>query len=138
MKLQTNTRLALYSVLEFAARPDEHVPAAEVAAKYGESLHHLAKVLSELARAGIVDSVRGVGGGYRFAANPRRLTLLDVIRLFEHPGEAAPAAAQATPPVDLALGQVLAEIDQIAQATFGSITVATMLGMVERAARQAP
>ena len=86
MKLQKNTELALYSVLEFAARPDEHVPAAEVAAKYGESLHHLAKVLSELARAGIVDSVRGVGGGYRFAANPRRLTLLDVIRLFEDLG----------------------------------------------------
>ena len=138
MKLQKNTRLALYSVLEFAARPDEHVPAAEVAAKYGESLHHLAKVLSELARAGIVDSVRGVGGGYRFAANPRRLTLLDVIRLFENLGAAAPAVAPDASPVDLALGQVLAEIDQIAQATFGSITVATMLGMVERAAKRAP
>ena len=138
MKLQKNTRLALYSVLEFAARPGEHVPAAEVASKYGESLHHLAKVLSELARAGIVDSVRGVGGGYRFAANPRRLTLLDVIRLFEDPGAAAPAASDADTPVDLALGQVLAEIDQIAQATFGSITVATMLGMVERAAKRAP
>jgi hypothetical protein len=40
--------------------------------------------------------------------------------------------------VDRALGQVLAEIDQIAQATFGSITVATMLGMVDRAATPAP
>jgi Rrf2 family protein len=140
MKLQKNTELALYSVLEFAARPGEHVPAAEVAAKYGESLHHLAKVLSELARAGIVDSVRGVGGGYRFAANPRRLTLLDVIRLFEDLGAAATATAEgeATTPVDRALGQVLAEIDQIAQATFGSITVATMLGMVERAATRSP
>lgn len=138
MKLQKNTRLALYSVLEFAARPDEQVPAAEVAAKYGESLHHLAKVLSELARAGIVDSVRGVGGGYRFAANPRRLTLLDVIRLFEDLDAAPPAASETPTPVDMALGQVLAEIDQIAQATFGSITVATMLGMVERVAKRRP
>jgi len=138
MKLQKNTELALYSVLEFAARPGENVPAAEVAVKYGESLHHLAKVLSELARAGIVDSVRGVGGGYRFAANPRRLTLLDVIRLFEDLGSTAPAASQSATPVDRALGQVLSEIDQIAQATLGSITVATMLGMVERAGRRAP
>ena len=30
MKLQKNTQLALYSVLEFAARPAEHVPAGEV------------------------------------------------------------------------------------------------------------
>lgn len=131
MRLQKNTRLALYSVLEFAARPGELVPAAEVAERYGESAHHLAKVLSELARAGIVESVRGVGGGYRFAGNARRLTLLDVIRLFEEPG-ADGAAVPARTPVDRALGEVLAEIDQTAVATFGSITVATMLKMVGR------
>ena len=133
MKLQKNTELALYSVLEFAARPGEHVPAAEVAARYGESVHHLAKVLSELARAGIVESVRGVGGGYRFVANPRRLTLLDVILLFETLDDEASAAAAGATPVDRALGQVLSEIDQTARATFGSITVATLLKMVERA-----
>ncbi|HMO48955.1 MAG TPA: Rrf2 family transcriptional regulator [Rubrivivax sp.] len=135
MKLQKNTRLALYSVLEFAARPDEHVPASEVADKYGESTHHLAKVLSELARAGIVESVRGVGGGYRFIANPRRLTLLDLILLFEELGDTpAPPLAGA---VDRALGAVLSEIDEIARATFGSITVATMLKMIDKAGRDA-
>ena len=105
MKLQKNTRLALYSVLEFAARPGALVPAAEVADKYGESAHHLAKVLSELARAGIVESVRGVGGGYRFIANPRRLTLLDLILLFEKLGDAPPAASASA--LDRALGAVL-------------------------------
>jgi Rrf2 family protein len=138
MKLQKNTRLALYSVLEFAARPGQHVPAAEVATRYGESVHHLAKVLSELARAGIVESVRGVGGGYRFVANPRRLTLLDVILLFEGLDDEAAAAAAGTTPVDRALGQVLSEIDQTARATFGSITVATLLKMVERAGPALP
>ena len=131
MKLQKNSRLALYSVLEFAARPAEHVPAAEVARTYGESPHHLAKVLSELTRAGIVESVRGAGGGYRFIANPRRLTLLDVIRLFENLGDEPPAVAG--PPAERALGKVLAEIDQLALATFGSITIATMLRMMQRA-----
>ena len=132
MRLQKNTRLALCSVLEFAGRAGEHVAAAEVAAKYGESPHHLAKVLSELARAGLVESVRGVGGGYRFVANAKRLTLLDVIRLFEPLGESTEAPGMDAPPVDRALAQVLEEIDQTALATFGSITVATMLKMVER------
>lgn len=134
MRLQKNTRLALYSVLELAARPEQYVPVVEVAEKYGESAHHLAKVMSELARAGIVDSVRGVGGGYRFVANARRLTLLDVIRQFEDLGPAAAGLAEGGTPVDKALSGVLTEIDQIAQATFGSITIATMLKMVERAA----
>jgi Rrf2 family protein len=131
MKLQINTTLALYSVLEFAAAPERHIPAAEIADKYGVSPHHLAKVLAELARAGIVESVRGVGGGYRFMANVRRLTLMDVIQLFEDgtPGNHHDAAGT---PVDQALETVLAEIDQIARATFSSITIATMLQLVAR------
>ncbi|MCW5635752.1 MAG: Rrf2 family transcriptional regulator [Rubrivivax sp.] len=131
MKLQKNTLLALYSVLEFAGRPGEHVSAGEVAAQHGESAHHLAKVLSELVRAGIIESVRGVGGGYRFTANPRRLTMLDVIQLFERPGGERPGSGHA---VERVLGQVLDEIDQTAVATFGSITIATLLQMVQRAA----
>ena len=94
MRLQKNTSLALYSVIEFAADPARHVSAAEIAGKYGVSAHHLAKVLSDLARAGIVASVRGAGGGYRFTGNARRLTLLDVVRLFE---DFEPAAARREP-----------------------------------------
>jgi Rrf2 family protein len=137
MKLQKNTRLALYSVLEFAIDPTRHVSAAGIATKYGVSPHHLAKVLSELARAGVVESVRGVGGGYRFAGNARRLTLMDVIRLFEElgggdgdrrePGEATP--------VGQALASVLSEIDEIAKATMSSITIATMLRLLKRQQR---
>ncbi len=131
MKLQKNTLLALYSVLEFAADPSRHVAASVIADKYGVSQHHLAKVLSELARAGIVESVRGVGGGYRFSGNVRRLTLMDVITLFEEPLQSASPGADATP-VDRALGAVLTEIDQIAAATFKSITLATMLRLAHK------
>src|SRR4051812_37016715 len=129
MRLQINTTLALYSVLEFAADPQRHIPAAQIATKYGVSPHHLAKVLAGLARAGVVESVRGVGGGYRFAANARRLTLMDVIQLFEDISS-APAPQADDTPVDRAIGVVLSEIDQISRATFSSITIATMLRMV--------
>ena len=134
MRLQKNTALALYSVLESAGDPTRHIAAAEIAAKYGVSSHHLAKVLAELARSGIVESVRGAGGGYRFTGNARRLTLMDIIQMFE---DFAPPAAQrggldALTPVDLALGTVLSEIDETAKATFSSITLATMLRLIER------
>ncbi len=134
MRLQKNTSLALYSVLEFAIDPTRHIPAAEIAGKYGVSPHHLAKVLSELARSGIVESVRGVGGGYRFAGNARRITLMDVIQLFED--LTPPAGERREPigetPVGMALGAVLSEIDEIAKATLSSITLATMLRLIER------
>ena len=136
MKLQVNTTLALYSVMEFAADPERHIPAAEIASKYDVSAHHLAKVLAELARAGIVESVRGVGGGYRFSANARRLTLMDVIRLFENfappDSHRLDADPQASTRVDRALDAVLSEIDEVIKATFSSITLATMLQLVAR------
>jgi Rrf2 family protein len=136
MRLQVNTTLALYSVLEFAADPERHIPAAQIAAKYGVSPHHLAKVLAELARAGIVESVRGVGGGYRFSSNARRMTLMDVIQLFEDfdpPGShRLDTDAGAGTPVDRALDAVLSEIDEVIKATFSSITLATMLQLVAK------
>jgi Rrf2 family protein len=130
MKLQRNSLLALYSLSEFAADPTRHISAAEIAQKYDVSPHHLAKVLAELARAGIVQSVRGVGGGYRFAANARRLTLLDVIARFEDVGSGTTERNGRTP-ADRALTTVLTEIDEMAKATLRSITLATLLRLAQ-------
>lgn len=139
MKLQKGTSLALYSVLEFAANPGRQLSAAEIAEKYGASTHHLAKVLRELGRAGLVESARGVGGGYRFSGNARRLTLMDVIDLFEdistRTGESDEFDASSE--VGRALGAVMSEVDEIARATFRSITVDTMLKLIQRQRRAA-
>ncbi len=129
MKLQMSTRLALCSVLEFVAHPERQVSAGEIAQKYGVSTHHLSKVLRELARAGIVESARGVGGGYRFAGNSKRLTLMDVIGLFEDIGGGA--RPDGSTDVERALATGLSEIDENARATFGSITLDTMLKLIE-------
>ena len=129
MRLQKNTLLALLSVLEFARDSSRHVSAADIAQAYGVSAHHLAKVLGVLARAGVVESVRGAGGGYRFAGNERRLTLMDVVSLFEKVD--SPPVAQT--PVGRALASVLAEIDENAKATLGSITLATMHRLIASA-----
>lgn len=40
---------------------------------------YLCKVLRALSRAGLVCATRGLHGGYRLEADPRRLTVLDVI-----------------------------------------------------------
>jgi len=145
VKLQKNTLCALYSVLEFAVHPGRQVSAAEVAAKYRISPHHLAKVLRALGRARLVQAARGVGGGYRFAGNPKRVTLMDVIQLFEDVGSPGRGPARGTRrtedsvpaahEVDEALGMVVNEIDEIARATFRSITLDTMLKLIRRRRR---
>ncbi len=137
MKLQQNTLLALYSALEFAAEPARLRSVAEIAEKYGASPHHLAKVLRKLGRAGLLHAARGAGGGYRFAGNAKRVTLMDVIELFEDVGAQAPRARRRRAE-EKALEAVLAEIDETARATFRSITLQTMLRLTARLSRRPP
>jgi Rrf2 family protein len=133
MKLQISTRLAIFAVLELTAREDRQLSVAEIGEKFGVSSHHLAKVMHVMGRAGLVRSIRGAGGGYQFAGNARRTTLLDVALLFED----LSSVEQGTGTVDAmpegqTLSEVLNEIDDIARATLGSITIATMRKLIDR------
>jgi Rrf2 family transcriptional regulator, nitric oxide-sensitive transcriptional repressor len=134
MKLQKSSLLALYSVLEFAADPGRQITAAEIAGKYGVSTHHLSKVLRDLGRAGLLESVRGVGGGYRFSGNTKRITLMDVIELFEEISGRPAKGGAGHNGIPGALASVLAEIDETAKSTFRSITLDTMLMLASRMA----
>lgn len=140
MRLQIATRIALYAVLDLAADPGAQLSSGEIADRFGISVNHLSKVLSVLGRAGLVESLRGAGGGYRFRGNPKRVTLLDVIQLFEDVGPSArrDADAGASTAEGRALRRVLDEIDDIASATLGSVTLATMLKLVRDTARPEP
>lgn len=133
MRLQVSTRLAIFAVLELTAREGRQLSVAEIGDKYGVSSHHLAKVMHVMGRAGLVRSVRGAGGGYQFVGNARRTTLLDVAQLFEDLSAVEQSAAAGDAErEEQTLNDVLGEIDDVARATLGSITIATMRKLVDR------
>ena len=128
MKIQKSTTFALFAVLELARDPAAQLATGEIADSYGISVHHLAKVMRRLVRAGLIQSVRGVGGGYRFSGNVRRVTLWDVMELFEPDAQGVEddEAAIGTP-ISQALDNVRAEIDDLTRATMQSITLKSLL-----------
>jgi Rrf2 family protein len=133
MRLQISTQLAIFAILELATREGHQLSVAEIGEKYGVSSHHLAKVMHVMGRAGFVRSVRGAGGGYQFAGNARRMTLLDVVQLFGDLSSVEPQTSLADATAEgQALRRVLSEIDDITQATLGSVTIATMCKLVSR------
>lgn len=139
MKLHKATRCALFAVLELASDPERQSSATDIAGKYGVSANHLAKVLRDLGRAGIVESVRGAGGGYRFSCNAKRTTLFDVIQLFEEiradcvvnpePGDGTE--------IGKALCMIIQEIDDITRATLRSVTIDTLLKTIRKQRQRA-
>ncbi len=56
---------------------------AEIAESREISHHLIAKVLTMLSRAGLVEGTRGPTGGYRLARPAAEITLLDVVSVFE-------------------------------------------------------
>ncbi len=134
MRLQKATRCALFAVLELAQDPARQVSAADIAKKYGISAHHLAKVLRGLARAGLVESMRGAGGGYQFSGNAKRITLYEVISMFEDIGNQTRGRPEAgdDSAIGGALGLVLNEIDETVLSTLKSITLTTLLRLMRR------
>lgn len=132
MRLNQATRLALWSIVELASRPGEQVPVNEIAEIYGISQHHLAKVLRTPSRAGIVASTRGPGGGCEFTGNANRITLYDIIQLFEGDPAAKEPEQDLPTPVSAEVAHVLAEIDRITNATLKSVTLQTIIKNAQR------
>ncbi len=80
------TQYALYALTYLGQQePGRYVMARTIAEHEDVPANYLAKVLQALARAGVVDSVRGPSGGFRLARALDEITLFEIRALFEGP-----------------------------------------------------
>ncbi len=81
MKLSTKGRYAVMAMADLAVRQsDRPVPLAAIAASQNISQEYLEQLFARLRRAGLVESVRGPGGGYRLSHDPEETFIIDIIR----------------------------------------------------------
>ena len=83
MRLTVFSDYSLRVLMYLALDRKPRVTILEIAAAYGISENHLMKVVHQLARAGVVESVRGKGGGIRLARAPEDIRLGEVVRVSE-------------------------------------------------------
>ena len=80
MRLTTKGRYAVTAMLDLALRYNQGaVTLAEIARRQGISLSYLEQLFARLRRNGLVDSVRGPGGGYNLARDPEKIDIADII-----------------------------------------------------------
>jgi Rrf2 family nitric oxide-sensitive transcriptional repressor len=70
---------ALRAVVALGLQPDRYLTTREIAERTKVPSFYLAKVLQTLARAGLIASHRGPGGGFGLGRPPGQVTLLDVV-----------------------------------------------------------
>lgn len=89
MLVSTKGRYALRVMLELAQRPaGSYTPLPVIAEKQSVSEKYLESIVVLLSRAGLVDGVRGKGGGYRLTRTPAQYSVGEILRLTE--GSLAP------------------------------------------------
>lgn len=97
------------------------MPILEVAEARGIPLHFLEQLFAGLRRAGILQSQRGVKGGYSFRRAPAEVTILEVVETVD--GRITPSAGGGGDPSD-ALDGVWAEARAALADLLGGITIA--------------
>jgi Rrf2 family iron-sulfur cluster assembly transcriptional regulator len=104
MKLSTKGRYAMVALADIAMQPDGAlVNLGEIAKRQDLSLPYLEQLFVKLRRVGLVDSVRGPGGGYRLGRPASEIRVAEILGAVDetvsalHKGAAAHGGNSGTP-----------------------------------------
>lgn len=86
INVSDRSRVAVQALAELAARSGTGpVPILEVAECRGVPPHQVEQVFAALRRAGLLQSQRGVKGGYTLRRDPADISVLDVVEAIDGP-----------------------------------------------------
>ncbi|MFZ1728435.1 MAG: Rrf2 family transcriptional regulator [Albidovulum sp.] len=97
MKLSTKGRYAMVALADLATvRADQLTTLGEISKRQDISLPYLEQLFVKLRRAGLVESVRGPGGGYKLARIPEKIRVSEVLEAVDETVSALHTGAGAT------------------------------------------
>lgn len=97
MKLSTKGRYAMVALADLAMNAKEgRVSLAEIAKRQDISLPYLEQLFVKLRRAGLVESVRGPGGGYRLGRAAEGIRVSEILEAVEETVDATHTGAGAS------------------------------------------
>lgn len=91
MLVSTKGRYAISVMIDLAGHNSgEYIPLTDIADRQNISEKYLESIVSLLSRSGLLDSLRGKGGGYRLNRQPDQYTVLEILECTE--GSLAPVS----------------------------------------------
>jgi len=86
MNITTKSRYALRALVDIArhqGKDGSPVRRVDIGGREGFSQDYLEQLLVKLRERGIVEAVRGPGGGYKLSKDPRNITVWDIVQSVE-------------------------------------------------------
>jgi Rrf2 family cysteine metabolism transcriptional repressor len=83
ISVTSKSRYAVVALAELARSGDQPVPIAVIAERRGMPVQFLEQLFSTLRRAGLLDSRRGVRGGYTLARSAEEITVLEIVQALD-------------------------------------------------------
>jgi Rrf2 family cysteine metabolism transcriptional repressor len=112
--ITTKSAVAVRALAELARSGAGPVPIGEIAARRDIAPQLLESLFVTLRRGGVLQSQRGVKGGYSFARPPETVSILEVVELLE--GEVGAGSA--------AMGEPWSELAEGVRSTLAATTIA--------------
>jgi Rrf2 family iron-sulfur cluster assembly transcriptional regulator len=89
MRITATEEYGLRCILQLARQGDGgSLSATQIASREGISPEYASKLMNLFRKAGLVDSERGLKGGFRLARSPKNSSLLDVFQALGKPSKA--------------------------------------------------
>lgn len=131
MKLSSKTQYGMRILLHVAqtTQGGKLVQGKDIAASQNINEPYLEQIMVALKKAGIIQTVRGRRGGYLLGVDPKSVSLLDIIEVFEGPVSLAESGGEVdgTPGKSDVVGQALDEITQTLREEAGDVTLADIM-----------
>ena len=131
--ISTRGRYALRVMIDIAENSGgNYLPLNDIAVRQGISEKYLESILVILTRGGLLQGLRGKGGGYKLTRQPDEYTALSILSLTE--GSLAPVACLKTDSADCPRHDVCKTLplwiglDKVVSEYLGSVTLADLLG----------
>jgi Rrf2 family protein len=122
MKLSKKAEYALRALVAMGReREGTNFSIQDLAHNEGIPLKFLEQILLALKNGGLLKSKRGVGGGYQLVTRPERITLGEVVALFDGPFDPLPGAEHS------ALSGMFADLRDQVTRWFGEHTIAQVI-----------
>ncbi len=138
LRIAKLTDYAVGLMTQLARSPERQVSAQQLAGELRLPIPTVATLLKRLLRAGLVSSVRGVGGGYRLTRAPNSISVAEILVAIEGPvalTECALHADVCSLEADCATRDNWRLISQAVQVALEAVSLADMATNMAKSAR---